>query len=158
MKEEIIRNQTRFPIPPGHLVHAIRHPIPDNDITFRGFSVGISPIIYPAQSGVALSRCNIRSWRGSTRPSMKRSRASVVTFALYFIPSLPSSELSTLLERGNFYRIRRGRLRSSSSNWIRSRQYRDAPWKIIGDGSSEARDFILGRTIVEINFQTRFVL
>lgn len=100
MKEEIIRNQTRFPIPPGHLVHAIRHPIPDNDITFRGFSVGISPIIYPAQSGVALSRCNIRSWRGSTRPSMKRSRASVVTFPLYFIPSLPSSELSALLERG----------------------------------------------------------
>lgn len=100
MKEEIIRNQTRFPIPPGHLVHAIRHPIPDNDITFRGFSVGISPIIYPAQSGVALSRCNIRSWRGSTRPSMKRSRTSVVTFPLYFIPSLPSSELSALLERG----------------------------------------------------------
>lgn len=100
MKEEIIRNQTRFPIPPGHLVHAIRHPIPDNDITFRGFSVGISPIIYPAQSGVALSRCNIRSWRGSTRPSMKRSRASVVTFPLYFIPSLPSSELSAFLERG----------------------------------------------------------
>lgn len=100
MKEEIIRNQTRFPIPPGHLVHAIRHPIPDNDITFRGFSVGISPIIYPAQSGVALSRCNIRSWRGSTRPSMKRSRASVVTFPLYFIPSLPSSKLSAFLERG----------------------------------------------------------
>lgn len=100
MKEEIIRNQTRFPIPPSHLVHAIRHPIPDNDITFRGFSVGISPIIYPAQSGVALSRCNIRSWHGSTRPSMKRSRASVVTFPLYFIPSLPSSELSALLERG----------------------------------------------------------
>lgn len=72
-----------FRFPPVTLYTPSRHPMPDNDITFRGFSVGISAlhkVEWPY-------RCNIRSWawvNASTRSSLETDR--VVTFP--FLTSL----------------------------------------------------------------------
>lgn len=100
------RNQTRFPIPPGHLVYAIRHPMPDNDITFRGFSVGISPIIYRHKVEwpypVVISGHGV----GSTRPRdhlWNGTEPSVVTFSLILYTFLlPSLFLGLSREGGQF--------------------------------------------------------
>lgn len=118
------RNEARFPIP-GHLVH----PMPDNDITFRGFSVGISPIIY--RHKVEWPYPVVISAHGSKRRPRDHlwNGTECSNFSLVLYTFVAPSLVGVSLERGQFLSNQ-----TSSSNW-RTRQYRDAPWKIIQENN-----------------------